>query len=239
MKSGKKTVVCSLGFMKETQMSTRTSGWLRKFASWRGTSVSAINSIRKARVVVWLFFVMPLAACSNEVQWKEEVLLSDGKMIVIDRGVTFGPRNHELGQSATGAVKYWLSFVNPTTGQMVNWENPGKLKPMILAISDGVPYVVAIPISAYGYIEAGCPNPAYLFFRYVNGWESTRFAELPLNVRKRNLLLVYFPEELAPIERGFVSSARVAANRGGFPQEQEVDPNWSAPSICGTRFQSR
>ena len=102
------------------------------------------------------------SACSSESQWKEEVLLSDGKTIVIDRGVTFGPRNFEPGQSKTGAVKYWLSFTNPANGQIVRWENPGKLKPMILTVSGGVPYVVAVPISAAGYMESGCPIRSHI-----------------------------------------------------------------------------
>lgn len=181
------------------------------------------------------------SACSSESQWKEEVLLSDGKTIVIERGVTFGPRRFEPGQSTTGAVKYWLSFSNPANGQIVRWENPGKLKPMILAISGGVPYVVAVPISAAGYMEAGCPNPAYLFFKYVNGWESIGFQDFPREVRKRNLLLVYTPKSLTPVERGFISSSKVAAAHPGASRlDHELDPNYRGPPSCVVpRYQGR
>ena len=188
-----------------------------------------------------LLLILHTSACSSESQWKEEVLLPDGKTIVIDRGVTFGPRRFEPGQSTTGAVKYWLSFSNPADGQTVRWENPGKLKPMILGFSGGVPYVVAVPISAYGYIEAGCPNPAYFFFKYAKGWESISFQEFPREVRKRNLLLVYIPQELAPVERGFVSTSKVAAaHPGASKHDQEVDSDWRGPPQCVLpRYQGR
>lgn len=199
------------------------------------TFLGLTKSIRA--LLYWTFLVIPISACSNESQWKEEVLLSDGKTIVVDRGITFGPRNHELGQSATGAVKYWVSFLNPANGQTVRWENPGKLMPMILAISGGVPYVVAIPISAYGYIEAGCPDPAYLFFKYLNEWKSIPYKEFPQEARKRNFLLVYIPQELAPVRQGFLSRSGVAsAHPGAAKHNQELDPNWKAASVCGAQF---
>lgn len=181
------------------------------------------------------------SACSSESQWKEEVLLSDGKMIVIDRGVTFGPRRFEPGQSTTGAVKYWLSFLNPANEQIVRWENPGKLKPMILAISGGVPYIVAVPISAAGYMEAGCPNPAYFFFKYENGWESIAFKDYPQEAKRRNLLLVYTPVSLTPVERGFISSSKVAAAHPGASRlDHELDPNYRGPPSCVVpRYQGR
>jgi hypothetical protein len=162
-------------------------------------------------------------------------------MIVIDRGVAFGPRRFEPGQSMTGAVKYWLSFSNPTNGQKVRWENPGKLKPMILAISGGVPYLVAVPVSAAGYMEAGCPNPAYFFFKCANGWEAIAIKDYPQEARKRNLLLVYTPQSLTSVERGFVSSSKVAAaHPGASKHDHELDPNWRGPQDCVVpRYQGR
>lgn len=192
-------------------------------------------------LLVGMLFTIATTACSDERQWKEEVLLPDGKTIVIDCGVTFGPRRYEPGQSKTGAIKYWLSFTNPANGQLVKWENPGKLKPMILAVSGGVPYVVAVPISSYGYIEAGCPNPAYLFFKYGNGWESISFKDFPQDIRKRNLLLVYTPESLTLVERGFISSGKVAAAHPGASRlTHEIDANYRGPPECVLpRYQGR
>lgn len=173
------------------------------------------------------------SACSEERRWKEEVLLSDGKTIVIDRGVTLGPRPAQPGQSKLGAVEYWLSFTNPATGRVVRWVNPGKLKPMILGFSDGVPYVVAVPISAYGYIEARCPDPAYFFFKYVNGWQPIGFTELPAEIRKRNLLPVYTPTSLKPADKGFVSRTQIIATTRNLPRhDNEVDPTFRGPPEC-------
>jgi hypothetical protein len=148
-------------------------------------------------VGVALLLVLITVACSKQRQWKEEVSLSDGRKVLVERGVTFGARNFEPGQSLTGAVNYWLKFVNPGNGQSVRWEDPGKLMPMILGIAHGIPYLVALPVSSSAHIEAGCPRPGYLFFRYENAWEPIRYSELPPAMHKRNLLLVYLPAESA------------------------------------------
>jgi hypothetical protein len=192
-----------------------------------------MNSRFRRAVACAALSTLAAAACSQEREWKEEVALPDGNAIVIDRGVTFGPRNYEPGQSKTGAVKYWVSFKSPAGDQPIRWENPGKLAPMIFAISGGVPYVVAIPVSAYGYIEAGCPNPAYLFFRWSGDWQTVSFAELPPEIRNRNLLHVYTPATLAPVQRGFVSSSKVAAAYSGTVRyHQQIDPEWKGPPQC-------
>lgn len=184
-------------------------------------------------LVLGALLTLLTSACSSESQWKEEVLLSDGKTIVIDRGVMFGPRRAEIGQSSTGAVKYWLSFSNPADGQIVRWENPGKLRPMILAFSGGVPYVVAVPVSAAGYMEAGCPNPAYFFFKYANEWKSIAYQDYPQEARKLNLLAVYSPQSLTRVKRGFISSTEVAKAHQDFSRvSKEVDPNYRGPPDC-------
>ena len=183
-------------------------------------------------IIAGVFMVLT-SACSSESLWKEEVLLSDGKIIVVDRGVVFAPRRFEPGQPATGVVKYWLSFTNPVSGEMVQWENPGKLQPMVLGIAGGVPYVAAIPNSAAGYIEAGCPNPAYFFFKYANGWESISYQNFPQSIKKRNLLPVYHEEDLTPVKKGYISSSEVAAAQpGAAKHDHELDQNWRGPQDC-------
>lgn len=99
--------------------------------------------------------------------WKEEVLLHDGRKIVVERHVERGGR-HEIGQ-IPDYVEQSLSFTLPESGERVVWKDhfsedigSSSFLPMLVDIYQGVAYVAATNMGCLSYNKWGRPNPPYV-----------------------------------------------------------------------------
>ena len=118
--------------------------------------------------------------------WKEEVLLHDGKKIIVERSDTYdSSMNHEIGQGAPLA-EHKTTFMIPGTHQQVTWQSnnrlmaePEHLDLLALDFMDEVPYVATTPNRSFAYIKWGRPNPPYVFFKYVGEWKRISLGEFP------------------------------------------------------------
>lgn len=141
-------------------------------------------------IEVVLLAVLAMTGCDAKqtYRWKEEVLLHDGRVIVIERSVKTGYVPIELGQPP-GESDYTLTFTG-SDGRPVTWEAGRSFWPMILDFVDGAPYVVALGSTAPDYEKHGCPRPPYFIFRHAGGrWERIAYEELPKAIRRGNLLV--------------------------------------------------
>lgn len=85
-----------------------------------------------------------MSACGGEtIAWQEEVLLHDGKTIIVTRSAQLGMRRREPGAHMTGDANYTLSFTAPD-GKEIRWENPGDLRPLALGFDGGTPYLATM-----------------------------------------------------------------------------------------------
>lgn len=125
-------------------------------------------------------------AATSTFTWKEEVLLHDGKKIVVERSDTYdSSMPHEIGQGAPLA-EHKTTFMIPGTNQAVIWKsdnrpspNPDSLHLLALDFLDGVPYVATRPSSCIAHNKWKRPNPPYVFFKYVDGWKHISLEEFP------------------------------------------------------------
>lgn len=126
--------------------------------------------------------------------WKEEVLLHDGRKIVVERTVKRGGR-HEIGQKSPYEYQS-LAFTMPGTNQQVKWEDKfskdlgmANFLPMLLDIQDGVAYLVVQPMGCLSYNKWGRPNPPYVIFKYEGKtWQRIQLSELPAEIKTPNLI---------------------------------------------------
>lgn len=126
------------------------------------------------------------ACATSTFTWKEEVLLHDGKKIVVERSDTYdSSMNHELGQGPPLA-EHKTTFVIPGTGQTVAWKSnnrpspsPDNLHLLALDFLGGVPYVATTPSGSFAYIKWNQPNPPYVFFKYAGEWKRVPLEEFP------------------------------------------------------------
>ena len=156
--------------------------------------------------VVGLVALGIVSGCSGKqtYRWQEEVLLQDGRVIVIDRSVRTGEVPVEIGQ-APGESDYTLTF-RTSNGSRVTWDGGrDRFVPIILDFVDGMPYVVALGATGLVYVAEGCPAPPYFFFRWTAGeWKRVAYEDFPKALRNANLTagLIYRPPYNERIARG-------------------------------------
>jgi hypothetical protein len=127
-----------------------------------------------------------LCACSETIHWEEEVLLSSGQKIIINRSVERIPA--ELGHRR--ATTYEISATNPSTGEKLNWEGDFGLGPVMLDFKDGYAFIVALPMMCDAKIkEFSIKGFPYIFMRSKNGsnWETISPNQFPSEYITSNL----------------------------------------------------
>lgn len=140
------------------------------------------------------------AADSNPVgllgtSWKEEVLLHDGRIVVVKRSLKYGGR-HEIGQPEP-IKEQTITFNLPDSKKTVSWtseysEDVGRANFKLLAVHvlNDIPYVAATPNLCLSYNKWGRPNPPYVFFKF-NGkdWQRLSLEEFPIEFKTINVAI--------------------------------------------------
>jgi hypothetical protein len=141
------------------------------------------------RIALALLASTLLVACGAEdLAWRQEVPLHDGRIVVLDRRSHIGPRA-PLMQNLRMETEQMLAFTHPDTGQRIEWKIPDGLQPYVLDFEAGVPYYVFYAHTVADYNDWECPNPPYMVFKYVSGqWQRIPFEELPARFVKPNLM---------------------------------------------------
>ncbi len=147
-------------------------------------------------VISIVVFAAATSACSNSTSWKEEVLLHDGKKIVVERSISRDPKgDREIGQSAPQSEET-LKFTLPGNSQTVAWKSDfgpelqDNLMLLALEIVDGKPYIVTRATRCHAYNKWGRPNPPYVFFKFDGqSWQRIAIRELPKAIQKANVII--------------------------------------------------
>jgi hypothetical protein len=138
----------------------------------------AIKSPRNTVIAILLLATVAYCALPKSASWKEEVLLSDGRLVVLERSLTFGGRA-EIGRLGA-PVEKWTLRIPLNDGQMSErLETPGGLEQVMVDIDKGVIYVAAAASRGDAYYGLGCPNPPFIFFKHINGWKRIPPSEFP------------------------------------------------------------
>ncbi len=130
----------------------------------------------------------------NSASWKEEVLLHDGRKIVVERSQTFGGYPTLDSHERVILKEKWV-FPVPGTGKKVTWEtdhrNPPQGESLMLVLVGffgDIPYIATTPAGCIAYNYWKRPNPPYVFFKYDgNEWRQISLAEFPLMLKESNV----------------------------------------------------
>lgn len=102
------------------------------------------------RLGLILMMGMGMSACSSDQHWKEEVQLSDGKVIVVERDLLTegGGDEWALNRSGSKPKEYRIRFEYPIgSGKTVEWRSTKKdsgrwpEQPLVLDVESGSPVV--------------------------------------------------------------------------------------------------
>jgi hypothetical protein len=128
--------------------------------------------------------------------WKEEVVLHDGKILVVKRFYNLG-EYPAIESHNRSPLDQTLTLTLPDSNKVISWKTeyrddlpqPNSLGPLLLDVVDGVPYVATSPAGCISYNKWGRPNPPYILFKYVNNeWKRIPLEEFPAQLVQANLM---------------------------------------------------
>lgn len=135
----------------------------------------------------WVFMLgSTISACSSTMQWKEEVKLHNGQVIVAERFFNLGGYPG-LESHNRMALDETVTFNLPNSKRIV-WKTdfrntvpePNSLNHFRFDIVNGVPYLATYPAGCIAYNKWGRPNPPQVLFKYEGDqWQRITLAELP------------------------------------------------------------
>jgi hypothetical protein len=119
-------------------------------------------------------------------EWKEEVKLHDGQIIISVRHYNLAGFAY-LDSSERTPLDETVTFKLPN-GKSIEWKNDfrdsvpeqNSLNHFRFDIVNGVPYLATYPAGCISYNKWGRPNPPQILFKYENEqWKHITLAELP------------------------------------------------------------
>jgi hypothetical protein len=161
--------------------------------------------------------------------WKEEVLLHDGRTIIVERSQSRGGRG-EVGQSPIKERS--IAFTLPGSRNEIIWRDEyskdvghANFDLLALHIMNDKAYIVTTAYGCLAYNKWGRPNPPYIFFRYDGkAWARIPISEFPLKFKQINLVINSSAHANRLIEEagkaGFVSAASVRKFNSSLKQPE-------------------
>jgi hypothetical protein len=181
----------------------------------------------------------------HSMQWKEEVLLHDGQIIVADRFYNLGGYP-TLESTERAALDQTVTFSLPGTNQKITWKSdfrdtepePNSLGLILFDVVKGVPYIATYPAGCIAYNKWKRPNPPYILFKYENDqWKRIALAEFPNEFTKANVIV---GKPATTLLKPFYSAAQVKEENRYVVREygvvlREVVPKQKIDQMCEER----
>jgi hypothetical protein len=185
-------------------------------------TMTCASAIRRVLVVLSLGLLLP--GCQRTNRWQEEVQLSDGTVLKVDRAVSYRAPSGALGQpSGRRALEERLSFADPGTDHHVEWHESRRTVFWLDRIDTHVWLVARLSTpceSGFGHLPVW---QAYLL--HDEQWHAVGPADLPV-VPLRNLLTTDYPVSK---QLGYVSLADKQRLNAPHPQDL-ID--WARKNGC-------
>ena len=146
-------------------------------------------AIRRVLVVIGLGLL--LAGCERTNRWQEEVQLSDGAVLRVDRVVSYRAPSGALGQPIGRlALEERLSFADPGTGLEVEWHESRRTAAWLDRIGTQLWVIGMLTTPCESGFSHLPPWQAYML--RGDRWEAVASADAPV-VSGRNLMTTDYP----------------------------------------------
>ncbi len=168
-----------------------------------------------------------MSACAmGGTSWKEEVLLHDGKKLIVERSQSYGGR-HEIGQSQP-IKEQEITFTVPRSNKTLTFkseysEDVGRanFKLLALHILNDTPYIVTVPNLCLSYNKWGRPNPPYVIFKHDSKeWQRIPLQAFPPEFKEINLVIETKGEEKTITTQSIVTADLVRKLNGELEQPE-------------------
>lgn len=173
-------------------------------------------------LAVFIFVGLPLLSikgCQRTLAWQEEVQLSTGETIMIDREVTQDRGSGLPGFKGYSTKEYLIRFkYPPQSGSTIEWSVSNVSAyygdtPLVLDISKDKVWFIYTEHT----VSDHCVR--YVKHRLQNGvWVETPFSNASIDVHQTNLSLASGSEEdIVPIKKGSISIADIPQINSKYP----------------------
>jgi hypothetical protein len=151
---------------------------------------------------LFLMMGVGMSACSAK-SWKEEVLLHDGKKIIVERAQHLGSRP-TMESRERQILSETITFPLPETNRKITWEmsfrddipEPNGVNVLVLDIVNNIPYIAGYPAGCIAYNKWNRPNPPQILYKYEGTqWKRITLAEFPPQLSRANLIVGGPPAE--------------------------------------------
>ena len=132
----------------------------------------------------------------HTMSWKEEVVLHNGQIIVVERFYNLGSYP-ALDSHNRSPLDETITFDLPGSNKRISWKTeyrnelpePNSLSSLLLDVVGGIPYLATSPAGCIAYNKWERPNPPYVLFKYVNDeWKRIPLEEFPEELVHANLM---------------------------------------------------
>ena len=163
-------------------------------------------------------------AYSATMSWKEEVVLHNGQIIVVERFYNLGSYP-ALDSHNRSPLDETITFDLPGSNKRISWKTeyrnelpePNSLSSLLLDVVGGIPYLATSPAGCIAYNKWERPNPPYVLFKYVNDeWKRIPLEEFPAELVNANLMS-------RPDSRGLKSYYTVEQVKGQMQGRRAAD----------------
>lgn len=153
------------------------------------------------------------ALAPRHASWKEEVLLHDGRKLIVKRSQTYGGYAEPASTDRSVTKEEW-EFRIPGSYREVVWKSDFRRPPegdslMLLQLNflDDVPYVATSPAGCLSYNHWKRPNPPYVFFKYDGRvWRRIPLSSFPDVFKESN---VYVGKPIKSEREGLLTVAAI------------------------------
>lgn len=162
------------------------------------TNNGMIKQIAKLGMILMMGASMSAEAglFSHTTEWKEEVKLNDGRVMVVERHFNLGGYP-TLDAHERTPLDQTVTFTLPDSNKKISWKTEfrndvpelNSLSPLLLDVVGGIPYLATSPAGCIAYNKWGRPNPPYVLYKYVNDeWKRIPLEEFPAVLVHANLM---------------------------------------------------
>ena len=143
-----------------------------------------------------LMIGVSMNAYSATMSWKEEVVLHDGQVVVVERFYNLGGYP-ALDSHNRSPLDETITFALSGSNKKISWKTeyrndlpePNSLGALLLDVVGGIPYIATSPAGCIAYNKWGRPNPPYVLFKYVHDeWKRISLEEFPAELVHANLM---------------------------------------------------
>ena len=182
-------------------------------------------------IVLMIANVIFFASCSSGhtiLEWREEVRLEDGRVVVIDQ-----KRNCEPGYTGHGGQQddclsreSWVTLNMPEFGASpILWHE--HLAPLVVNVHAGKLYIVGRPPTDREKQLYGNPRPSYIGFVWENGeWTRISFDRIPTEIYETNVLVGSVPSDdtYISVSRKYTDESGMLEDPMTVPFLKRIDP---------------